>query len=566
MPTRQAMWDALDGRFDLLVVGAGITGAGIARDAARRGLRVACVDMDDVAFGTSSRSSKLIHGGLRYLEQYEFSLVFESVSERRILQDMAPHLVNPLGFLFPVYKGARKPLWMINTGIRLYEGLSLFRSPKRPRSLKPAEVAEVEPAVRRGDLKGAPLYYDCATDDARLTLETALDAVENGAVVATWAKVTGFLRDEHGRIAGARVEDRLDGTVREVAARAVVNATGPWTDATVAMSDAEARPLLRPTKGVHVVVARDVLPLSNAVVCFHPSDKRVLFAIPWGDRTYVGTTDTDFEGDPADVAATSEDVDYLIDAANSYFPQHQLTRAHVISTWAGIRPLMAPPDANGELSESKVSREHAIVVGADGLVTIAGGKLTTYRRMAAEVVDTAVRLLELTDGAMELEPARTDKAPLPGARGWPADDDHARVAEEVEKAGHPHVPSDVARYLADTYGMRALELAHLVAKDRALRARLVEGRPEILAVVDWSVQEELAATVCDLMVRRTQLFYRDLDQGLGALPAVASRMAKLLGWDGAREAREIERYRAVVAASRAWRGADEATPAADARA
>jgi len=548
------MWEALRGPFDLLVVGGGITGAGIARDAARRGLKVAIVEMNDVAFGTSSRSSKLIHGGLRYLEQYEFSLVFESVSERRILQDIAPHLVNPLGFLFPVYKSARKPLWMINTGIRLYEGLALFRSPKRPRSLKPVEVAEIEPAVRQDHLKGAPLYYDCATDDARLTLETALDAAERGAVVATWAKVTSFLKDANGRVHGVVARDELSGELREVEARAVVNATGPWTDATIAMSQAGTPHLLRPTKGIHVVVAHDKLPLNHAVVCFHPTDKRVLFAIPWGDRTYLGTTDTDFEGDPADVAATLEDVDYLIDASNSYFPDHGLSRDDVISTWAGIRPLMAPSTEDGEsLSESSVSREHAIVVGQDGLITIAGGKLTTYRRMSAEVVETAVRLLEMTDGPMELEVPRTDKDPLPGARGWPADDDHAKVAEEASKAGHPYVPDDVAAYLADTYGMRAVEIARSIQEDHDAAERLIEGRPEVLACVDWAVERELAATVCDVMVRRTQLFYRDVDQGLGAVPAVAARMAEKLGWDAKRRDAEIARYEAVVAQSRAWR-------------
>ncbi len=554
MPTRDAMWEALEGPFDLLIIGGGINGAGIARDAARRGLTVALVEMNDLAFGTSSRSSKLVHGGLRYLEQYEFSLVFESVSERRILQDMAPHLVNPLGFLFPVYVGAGKPLWMINTGIRLYEGLSLFRSPKRPRSLKPKDVAEIEPAVRQAHLKGAPLYYDCATNDARLTLETALDAAERGAVVATWTKVTSFLKDETGRIQGVVVKDQLGGELREVEARAVINATGPWTDATIAMSTGPTDSLLRPTKGVHVVVKHDKLPISNAVVCFHPTDRRVLFAIPWEDRTYLGTTDTDFEGDPADVAATLEDVDYLIDAANSYFPDHQLGRQDVISTWAGIRPLMAPePEAGEEVNESKVSREHTIVVGRDGLVTIAGGKLTTYRRMSAEVVDTAVRLLEMTDGPMDLEPARTDKEPLPGAVGWPADDDHARVAEEVSKAGHPHVADDVAVYLANTYGMRGVLVANEIELDRGRSERLIAGRPEVIGVVDWSVQKELAATICDVMVRRTQLFFRDEDQGLGALDTVADRMAELLSWDEATKEREIERYRGVVASSRAWR-------------
>ncbi len=548
------MVEQLDGPFDVLVIGGGITGAGIARDAARRGLKVALVEMNDLAYGTSSRSSKLIHGGLRYLEQYEFSLVFESVSERRVLQDIAPHLVNPLGFLFPVYEGSRKPLWMINTGVRLYEGLALFRSPKRPRSLKPADVAREEPAVRQAGLKGAPLYYDCATDDARLTLETAIDAARHGAAVATWSKVTSFLKTD-GVIRGVVVHDELTGALRQVEARAVINATGPWTDATMAMSAEGARgELLRPTKGVHAVVDHAKLPLHHTVALFHPTDRRVMFAIPWGDRTYIGTTDTDYEGDPADVAATLEDIDYLVEACRYYFPDHPLERADVISTWAGIRPLIAPQAETGdEVAESSVSREHQILVGQDQLITIAGGKLTTYRRMAAEVVDTAVRLLELRDGPKDLSPARTDKDPLPGAVGWPANDDHARVADEVSRAGHPYVPDDVARHLADTYGMRGLEIAKLVQKDHALGARLVEGRPEILALVDWSVREELAATVCDVMMRRTQLYYRDVDQGLGAIEAVAGRMAALLGWDDETTARERARYEAEVALSRRWR-------------
>ncbi len=555
MPTRSAMWDELSGPVDVLVVGGGITGAGIARDAARRGLSVAVVEMNDVAFGTSSRSSKLIHGGLRYLEAYEFSLVFESVSERRILQDIAPHLVNPLGFVFPVYRGARRQLWLINAGMWLYDGLSLFRSPKIHKNLKPREVAQIEPAVKQDGLKGAPLYYDCSTDDARLTLETSLDAIESGAVVATWAKVTSFLKTESGRVRGVVVEDVLGGGTKEIEARTVINATGPWTDQTIAMSNGlREGHILRPTKGVHIVVEHEKLPLAHAVVCFHPTDERVLFAIPWGDRTYLGTTDTDFEGDPAAVQATLEDVDYLIDASNSYFPAHRLGRDDVIATWAGIRPLMAPVcEPGAEVSESSVSREHQILIGQDGLITIAGGKLTTYRRMAAEVVDTAVRMLELSRGSVDLRPPATGKEPLPGAVGWPEDDDHAKVAEDVAKAGHPRVPEDVALHLADTYGMRALEIARAIAKDAKLAERLVPGRPEVMAQVDWAVREELAATVCDVMVRRTQLFYRDHDQGLGAAPRVAERMAQLLSWSDATKERELARYRDEVARSRAWR-------------
>lgn len=556
MYTRSAMWEQLSGPVDVLVVGGGITGAGIARDAARRGLSVALVEMNDLAFGTSSRSSKLIHGGLRYLEAYEFSLVFESVSERRILQDIAPHLVNPLGFLFPVFRGAKRQLWLINAGMWLYDGLSLFRSPKIHKNLKPREVAQIEPAVKQEGLKGAPLYYDCSTDDARLTLETALDAAEHGAVIATWAKVESFLKTESGRIRGAVVHDELGGGRKEIEARTVINATGPWTDQTIAMSRAlSTGSILRPTKGIHIVVDYEKLPLSNAVVCFHPTDDRVLFAIPWGDRTYLGTTDTDYEGDPAEVRATLEDVDYLIDASNSYFPAHPLGREDVIATWAGIRPLMAPQtEEGGELKESSVSREHQILIGQDGLITIAGGKLTTYRRMAGEVVETAVRMLELERGPLEVKAPVTGKEPLPGAVGWPADDDHAKVADEVAKAGHPRVPEDVARHLADTYGMRALTIAREMAKDAKLCERLVPGRPEVMAQVDWAVREELASTVCDVLVRRTQLFYRDHDQGLGAAPRVADRMAKLLAWDDATRERELARYEEEVARSRAWQG------------
>ena len=555
MPARQAMWERIGGEVDLLVVGGGITGAGIARDAARRGLSVALVEMHDLASGTSSRSSKLVHGGLRYLEHYELGLVFEAVSERRILMDLAPHLVNPLGFLFPVYAGARRNMWMIQAGMWLYDGLSLFRSPKRHRKLKPKEVAELEPALKREGLKGAPLFYDCSTDDARLTLETALDAAKAGATVATWCRVESFLKEDTGRLRGAVVKDELTGELRELEARTVVNATGPWTDRTIAMSQPLATgALLRPTKGIHIVVDSEKLPLEHAVVCFHPHDRRVLFAIPWGDRTYIGTTDTDYDGDPALVAATGEDVDYLIDASNHYFPERTIARADVISTWAGLRPLIAPPSTAGDLAESAVSREHQILVGQDGLITIAGGKLTTYRRMAAEVVDTVARMLQLSPGfARRIRPSDTDQHPLPGGVGWPEDDDHEAVASRIVEAGAPHVPRDVARHLGDSYGMCGLEIARLCVADPPLGERLAPERPEILAQIDWAVNQELATRLADVLIRRTQIFYRAHDQGLGVAPKVADRMADLLDWSATRRHEELEMYAAEVALSRQWR-------------
>ncbi len=549
--TREAMWQRL-GReeVDLLVIGGGIVGAGVARDASRRGLSVAVVEMGDLASGTSSRSSKLVHGGLRYLEQYELGLVFESVSERRILMDLAPHLVNPLGFLFPVYRGSKHNLLVIRAGMWLYDGLSLFRSPKRHRQLSPADVEREEPALKQKGLKGAPLYFDCSTDDARLTLENAIDAARHGAIITTHARATSFLTSK-GRIRGARVTDAFSGESKEVRAKAVVNATGPWTDATLALAGGKLAPMLRPTKGVHAVVMRERLPLTHAVVCFHPSDQRVLFAIPWGDRTYFGTTDTDYEGDPVDVAASHDDVRYLLRVATEYFPDAALVEDDVISTWAGLRPLIAENEA---ASESEVSREHKIVLGSDGLITIAGGKLTTYRRMSAEIVDTAVRFLELhREISGELRPSRTEKDPLPGGEGWPADDDHAKVAAEVQAASQGSLDEESALALSGTYGTRALTIASAVASESSGAARLVPGRTERMGQVDFAVDEELAATLCDVMMRRTQLFYRDVDQGLGAAEAIAARMAARLDWSAERTAAELSAYRAEVARSRRWR-------------
>jgi glycerol-3-phosphate dehydrogenase len=554
MARRTEMWDRLGPKVDVLVVGGGVNGSGIARDAARRGLSVAVVEMNDVASGTSSASSKLVHGGLRYLEMGEFSLVFEAVSERRILMDVAPHLVNPLGFLFPIYEGSRHKPWVVNAGMWVYDGLSLFRSPKLHRNLDAAALAVEEPALRREGLKGAPLYYDCATDDARLTLETALDAILAGAVISTWTKAISLLKDDRGRVCGAVVENRHTGELREVRASVVVNASGPWTDRVLAMSRPRAEgPMLRPTKGVHIVVPREKLPLEHALLASHPRDGRVLFGIPWRpDATYIGTTDTDYEGDPSDVHATRADVDYLIDAMRAYAPNHPLTHDDVLSTWAGLRPLVRPPEAG--LGESAVSREHTITVGEDGLITIAGGKLTTYRRMSAEVVDTAVKLLHLQAALPSaLMPAHTDREPLPGAVGWPDDDDHGAVARKIGEAGGAGVEADTARLLADTYGMRGLEVARMVRQDPSAGERIVAGRPEIMAQVDWAVEHELAYEVEDVLARRTQLYYRDRDQGLAAAPRVAARMGARLGWDAGRREDSVRRYAELVARSRRWR-------------
>lgn len=556
MTTRAQMWESLGDDVDVFVIGGGINGAGIARDAAQRGLKVAVVEMGDVASGTSSRSSKLVHGGVRYLEMLEFGLVFESVSERRILLDLAPHLVNPLGFLFPVYKQSRRSLAAISTGLWLYEGLALFRSPKRPRKLKPAAVAIEEPLLNRVDLTGAPLYYDCATDDARLTLENAVAAVHDGATFVTYAKATGFDFDDDGRITAVHVEDLLDGDTKTIRAKAVVNATGPWTEKTVGLNPLLAdADILRPTKGVHIVVKQEVLPVKHAVVCFHPIDTRVLFALPWGDCTYLGTTDTDYSGDPADAVATGEDIDYLIAAAAAYFPDSPITYDDIHCTWAGLRPLMRPPESRGGVKASAVSREHFLDVGTDGVITIAGGKLTTYRRMCEEVVDTVVKLLKLQSQLPDdvLRKGITDASLLPGALGWPADDDAHMVAAQVAEAAKGLIDGDTALLLVNSYGMRAFEIAERVVADPSQAERILAHRPEIMAQVDFGVEQELASTVLDVLKQRTQIFYRDAQQGRTAVPKVAARMATLLGWSDERRAKMEAHYLADVEQNERWR-------------
>ncbi|MBM74221.1 MAG: glycerol-3-phosphate dehydrogenase [Proteobacteria bacterium] len=556
---RKEMIEQLEQEFDIVIIGGGITGVGAARDAAYRGLKVALIEMEDLAFGTSSRSSKLVHGGLRYLENLEFSLVFEAVSERKVLMEIAPHLVLPLGFLFPVYSSSRRSVFTVSLGMWVYDALSLFRSPKLHRNLSSSDVAKEEPFLRREGLKGAPLYYDCSTDDARLTLETAIDAAKHGAVVATYVQVEDFLYDKDGLICGVQVYDRIAQEHLKVRSKVVINATGPWSDRTRNLNEGtqtKAINSLRPTKGVHIVVNSDRLKTEHAVVCFHPDDGRVLFAIPWGDQTYIGTTDTDYLEDPSDVAATKEDVLYLLEASNHYFPDSNLTQKDVISTWAGVRPLVSEQTEGGEASESSVSREHSIRKDPDGLISIAGGKLTTYRRMGTEVVEYALHMLSGKNTSNNGQP-KTDKKALPGAENWPKTDsvEQSRqvLVKETQKRAGQSLSQKSAEKLVEIYGTRALQISDFIAQDPSLAQPLSPHRPEVLAQVDFSVSEELASSVRDVLIRRTQIFFRASDQGLGCCDAVAQRMGKLLSWSPERIAMEIQAYTDEVDRSRRWR-------------
>ena len=537
--------------WDLLVIGGGITGAAAARDAAGRGLRVALVDSGDLARGTSSRSSRLIHGGLRYLETGNLKLVFEASAERRRLLDLASHLVHPLPFLFPVFRKGPVGFRKLQAGMWLYDGLSLFRNIARHRMLNRDAARQEEPHLRTDGLVGAAVYYDASVDDARLTLANARGAHEAGAAVVPYAEVAGFLKDGKG-LAGARVRDCLvDGAdVVEVRARVVLNATGPWSDAVRRLADPGAKPRLRPTKGAHILVRRDRLGNRNAITFQSPVDGRVMFVLPWGDFSYVGTTDTDYAGSPAEVRADADDVRYLLDSANSIFPDAKLTGDDVVSTWAGIRPLLAPNRPEGGLAASATSREHEIWRDRGGLLNIAGGKLTTYRVMARQVVDAAARALK-EEHRVESGHSPTADLPLPGDPYEPWEPFRDRVVADAVAAG---LGADTGEHLARAYGEDAAAVLAAVRADAALSGRLMEGHPYLWAEVVHAVGAEMAMTLDDVMTRRLHLFYEAADGGLAVAEQVARRMAADpgIGWSDAEIAAQVDAYRATVEENRGF--------------
>jgi glycerol-3-phosphate dehydrogenase len=495
---RAARLAALTAReFDLLIVGGGITGAGVARDAATRGLHTALVERDDYASGTSSRSSRLVHGGVRYLEHGHFHLVFEASRERRTLLRIAPHLVRPLPFTWPVYRGARVPRWKLGAGLLLYDTLALWRNVAPHRRLEPAGVLSREPALDPADLVGGAVYYDAATDDARLTLATALGAAAAGAVVSNHTEARAISHDATGRATGAVVRDSLTGTEVHVAARLVVNAAGPWGDAVRRLDDGADTETVRGTKGVHVAVPADRVGNRGAVTLVSALDGRVMFVLPAPPHTIIGTTDTPALSGPDDVRASEEDVGYLLESVNAAFPGARLVRSDVVSAWAGIRPLVA---AHNDGDPSSASREHAIAASPSGVITVSGGKLTTYRAMAAEVVDVAEQALGTPH-----TPACTHVAPLPG-------------------------------------GDREIAVRELAAAQPSLAAPLLEDFAYTAADLVYAVQHEHAYTLGDLLIRRTHIAFETSDAGVTVAPRAAAIVAPLLEWSEADRKAQIEAY------------------------
>ena len=533
-------------RFDVLVIGGGITGAGAALDAASRGLRVALVEARDLASGTSSRSSKLIHGGLRYLEQLDFKLVYEALRERDLLvSKLAPHLVKPVSFLYPLHrKVVERPY--VAAGLAIYDAMEGTHRPvPYHRHLSVRGALKRAPGLAPTRLTGAMLYYDAKVDDARHTLTVARTAAAHRAVVATRVSATELLRGPDGiRVTGARVRDEETGREFEVSAQAVVVCAGVWTDLVHELAGVQAGYRVRMSKGVHVVVPREAIEASTAMIV--KTDRSVLFFVPWGERWILGTTDTDWSGDRAEPTATGEDVDYILATANRVLAR-PLTRADVIAVYAGLRPLVASVNGNGAKGAkgakgskptTKVSREHTVDVPVPGLASIAGGKFATYRLMARDVVDAAV------GGFDRAVPASvTDKLPLLGADGLAGvQAAAARLAEDYA------VPQAAVEHLIGRYGALAAEVLELTREDPGLARPLADGHSYLRAEVAYAVTHENALHVEDVLARRMRLFIESADSGTRAAADVSAIMGRLLGWSRRRRAAETRRYLDLVAA------------------
>ncbi|NJQ00739.1 glycerol-3-phosphate dehydrogenase/oxidase [Streptomyces zingiberis] len=522
--------------LDILVVGGGVVGAGTALDAVTRGLSTGLVEGRDWASGTSSRSSKLIHGGLRYLEMLDFALVREALKERGLLLErLAPHLVKPVPFLYPLKrKGFER--WYAGAGVAMYDAMSVSSGHGRGlpvhRHLSRRRALRVAPCLRKDALVGALQYYDAQVDDARFVTALVRTAAAYGADVANRARVVGFLR-EGERVVGARVRDVEAGGEYEIRARQVVNATGVWTDDTQGLIAERGQFKVRASKGIHLVVPKDRIHSTTGLIL--RTEKSVLFVIPWGRHWIVGTTDTDWDLDKAHPAASSADIDYLLEHVNSVLAV-PLTRDDVEGVYAGLRPLLA-----GESdATSKLSREHTVAHPVPGLVVVAGGKYTTYRVMAKDAVDEAVHGLD-----QRVADCVTEDVRLAGAEGyramWNARNRlAARTGLHVVRVEH----------LLNRYGALAEEVFELVAEQPSLAEPLAHAEDYLRAEIVYAASHEGARHLDDVLTRRTRISIETFDRGAGSAQECAELMAPVLGWDEEQIGREVEHYRKRVEAER----------------
>ncbi|WP_191258732.1 glycerol-3-phosphate dehydrogenase [Amycolatopsis oliviviridis] len=518
--------------IDVLVVGGGVTGAGVALDAASRGLSVALVEARDFAAGTSSRSSKLIHGGLRYLENLDFKLVREALKERGLLlQTLAPHLVRPVKFLVPL----KHRVWergYIGAGVTLYDTLGGARALPRHRHLSKRGAGKVAPGLADDALIGAIQYYDAQVDDARHTMTIARTAAEQGASVLTRARVTSLIRDGE-RVVGAKVVDRESGAEIEVRAKTVVAATGVWSDDMAEAAGIPAPFTVRASKGIHLVVPREKIDLDTGLIL--RTEKSVLFVIPWGRHWIVGTTDTEWDLDREHPAASQADVDYVLGHLNAVL-RTPITADDIEGVYAGLRPLLAAKAT----STTKLSREHAVAHPVPGLVIVAGGKYTTYRVMAADAVDVAVE-----DLGRPAPSSWTERLPIVGATGY-----HEMWGARHSLVQRTGLPIGRIEHLLQRYGTAIEDILESISERPELGEPIPGTADYLKAEVVYAVSHEGALHLEDVLTRRTRISIEERDRGVTAAPVVAGLMAPLLGWDSHKQEREVANYLARVEAER----------------
>ncbi|HLG75382.1 MAG TPA: glycerol-3-phosphate dehydrogenase/oxidase, partial [Ktedonobacteraceae bacterium] len=515
-------------QFDVLVIGGGVTGAGVALDAAARGYSVALVEKNDFASGTSSKSTKLIHGGIRYLPNFDFALVYEALVERGLLLQNAPYLVTPVEFVLPIYKGDRHPVGMpfttpggiglsllLDIGLWMYDLMSGGRGVKFHRHLSREQVLNLAPALVQTNLKEGFTYYDAQTNDARLTMALIRTASRYGATITNYSEVTSFVK-ENGKVTGAIVRDRFSKEEYTVRARHIVNAAGVFSGLVEDLTGMESQVSIEPSKGVHLVLKREDLHLGEAAIVLpETEDKRILFVVPWGSRAVFGTTDTG-SGDLDHPTVAKDDIIYLLKYLNRYMDVN-LGEQDIISTYAGYRPLVKPRNKNA--STAKLSRSHVVLESTSGLVTITGGKLTTYRRMAQDTVD----VLSRRDGMKPVHP--TKALPLQGSAGW------SSVRHSIEKRGQGlGLSKRIIDHLGASYGTVAQEVLAIIEQDATLAAPLIDDLPYIKAEVIYACRYEMAMTPGDVLAHRTSIELEDKQRGLGVIDEVAALMARELGW------------------------------------